>query len=345
MISLIRLLVLGILTAFVIAACQGKTDRLTLEPASVSSSDLTDCRTIQHEMGETEVCGQPQRIVVLGPYVLEALLVLDIQPVGFSDHIAFHQGDYDKPNQQIPYLGERITQPLINVGLAESPSLEDMIRAKPDLILGTNINNNQYKVFSKIAPTLLLNQSDPEASLRIVAQAVNLTEQAEQLLKATEQQITSARETFAPLVATHPKVLLLVATQLQTMYLGISHESCSSPVEAMGFQLVSPPNFDKAFPDSQVPLSLETLPQLNDADLVILLSANLSELKSTENFEDHQLSNLKQAWKENAIAQSLDASKARRVYFIPIYLCAGLPGSIGTELYLNELEEQLLSTQ
>ncbi|NET54049.1 MAG: ABC transporter substrate-binding protein [Merismopedia sp. SIO2A8] len=261
------------------------------------------------------------------------------------DHIAFHQGDYDKPNQQIPYLGERITQPLLNVGLAESPSLEDMIRAKPDLILGTNTNSNQYKVFSKIAPTLLLNQSDPEASLRIIAQAVNRTEQTEQLLKATEQQITSARETFAPLVATHPKVLLLVATQIHEMYLGISHESCSSPIEAIGFQLVNPPDFNDAAADLMAPISLETLPQLNDADLVILLSANLSELKSTENFEDQQLSNLKQAWKENAIAQSLDASKARRVYFIPLYLCAVLPGSIGTELYFNELEEQLLSTQ
>lgn len=78
---------------------------------------------------------------------------------------------------------------------------------------------------------------------------------------------------------------------------------------------------------------------------MILLGANLSLLEGDDNFEAHQLSTLKQAWEENAIAQSLDASKAGRVYFIPLYLCAGLPGPIGTELYLEELKEQLLPTQ
>ncbi|MEM9266963.1 MAG: hypothetical protein AAGA46_15715 [Cyanobacteria bacterium P01_F01_bin.13] len=45
------------------------------------------------------------------------------------------------------------------------------------------------------------------------------------------------------------------------------------------------------------------------------------------------------------MAQSLDASKSGRVYFVPGYLCRGLPGPIGTELYLNELKQKLLSAQ
>ncbi|MGP1386521.1 MAG: hypothetical protein ACTS2F_23375 [Thainema sp.] len=44
-----------------------------------------------------------------------------------------------------------------------------------------------------------------------------------------------------------------------------------------------------------------------------------------------------------AIAQFLDASQAGRVYFIPAYFCRGLPGAIGTELYLEELKEQSLA--
>jgi len=87
------------------------------------------------------------------------------------------------------------------------------------------------------------------------------------------------------------------------------------------------------------------LPQLNDTDLIILFGTNFTELEpggGANSFEDHQLSGLKQAWEENAIAQSLDVSKAGRVYFIPAYLCRGLPGPIGTELYLDELREQLL---
>ena len=66
------------------------------------------------------------------------------------------------------------------------------------------------------------------------------------------------------------------------------------------------------------PISIETLSQLNDADLVILLGHNFSDRKqldSMEHFEEHQLSKLKQAWEENEIAQSLDASRSeeRRV--------------------------------
>lgn len=44
-----------------------------------------------------------------------------------------------------------------------------------------------------------------------------------------------------------------------------------------------------------------------------------------------------------AIAQSLDASQAGRVYSAPAYLCFGFPSAIGTELYLEELEKQFLN--
>lgn len=92
-------------------------------------------------------------------------------------------------------------------------------------------------------------------------------------------------------------------------------------------------------------LSLEALPQLDDADSIILFGNNthkFDQLQDMSHFEQHQLHRLKQAWQENAIAQSLQATQAERVYFIPTYLCRALPGAIGTGLYLNELRQQLL---
>jgi len=290
------------------------------------------------------VCGQPQRIVALGPYVLESLLTLGIQPVGFADHMMLHQGTYDNPSQQIPYLGNRITQPLANVGLAYSPSIESLLKIQPDLIVGTESNASQYATLSEMAPTVLVKWADPENSLRTIAQAVGHSDQAEQLLTKTEQHIAAAREAFAPFVAANPKVLLLSSSQLQEINLGNSgHGQCSSLIEALGFQLVAPPGFDRTNTDSLVPISLETLPQLNEADSIILLGSNFSALNEADTFENHQLISLKQSWEQNALAQSLQASKAGRVYFIPAYLCLGLPGSIGTELYLDELQKQLLT--
>ncbi|MEM7797057.1 MAG: iron-siderophore ABC transporter substrate-binding protein, partial [Cyanobacteria bacterium P01_C01_bin.118] len=335
----------NLLTAFAIAACQAPATQPSNETVSTAAADHADCRTIQHAMGATEMCGQPQRVVVLGPFLLEPLLTLNIQPVGYGDHVEFHQGDYTDPSQQIPYLGNRITQPIANVGSAYTPSAEAILKLQPDVILG--FEGNDYETLSKIAPTVLLeDRFDAEQNLRTIAQAVNGTEQAEQLLMQTQQQVTAARETFASLVATHPKVVLLSSSELRDIRLANPNEPCGTLIQALGFQFVLPPRVNKDKTSAYTPISLETLPQLNEADLVILLGHNFSDLEqldSIERFEAQQLSKLKQAWEENAIAQSLDASQAGRVYFIPIYLCRGLPGPIGTELYLEELKEQLLA--
>ncbi|RUT07374.1 hypothetical protein DSM106972_026350 [Dulcicalothrix desertica PCC 7102] len=51
----------------------------------------------------------------------------------------------------------------------------------------------------------------------------------------------------------------------------------------------------------------------------------------------------KQQWYNSSIAQSLKASKNGRVYFVPSYLCLGLPSPIGAELFLNQVRQKLLS--
>jgi iron complex transport system substrate-binding protein len=230
--------------------------------------------------------------------------------------------------------------------LAFTISIEAILKVQPDLIIGTEYNASQYETLSKIAPTLLLEWNDAEKNLKTIARAVGRSEKAEQLLMENERQITMARDAFAPLVTTHPKVLLLRSGELQDIYVGNrAFGRCSSLIQDLGFQLISPPELDEFERENPASISLETLPQLNDADLIILLGSNFSQpdrINGTAAFEKHQLSNLRQAWEDNAIAQSLDASKAERVYFIPYYLCVGLPGSIGTELYLKELKKQLL---
>jgi iron complex transport system substrate-binding protein len=336
----VRFLVVATIAPCAIAACQTQTHN-----PETSKSNRTDCRTIKHEAGETQVCGQPERIVVLGPYVLEPLLALKVQPVAFADHDAFHQGDYDNPLKQIPYLGSLITQPIANVGLAYEPSVEAIVKVQPDLIIGIQTNAQQYDILSQIAPTILLKYAEPEDSLRAIAQAVNRTQQVEQILAETKQRIVAARETFAPLVASNPKMLLLYSGQLEEITLSHPSELCHSLPQKLGFQIVSSPKIDNSQPNIPVPISLETLPQFNEADSVILLGYDYQELKQVNNFSENQLSNIKQAWSENAIAQSLAASKAGRVNFIPAYLCLSLPGAIGTKLYLEELKQQLLPSQ
>lgn len=338
MLSSIQLLILSVFLGLTIASCQSQAKN-----SGTPASNQTDCRTIEHEVGETEVCGEPQRIVVLGPYVLESLLALGVQPVAYGDHVAFHQGEYDNPEAQIPYLGSRITQPIANVGIAYEPSIEAIAQAQPDLIIGLEANAQHYDTLSQIAPTILLEYGKTENNLKAIATAVNRTQQAEQILAETEQKIAAARQAFAPVVAENPDILLITSSQLKEISPLDSHTSCTSLPEQLGFKSVPIPGMETPKPNrSPPPISIETLPELNSADSIIVFGYDF-EGKKLNNFERNQLSKIKQAWKNNAIAQSMDASKARRVYFIPTYLCAGLPGAIGTELYLEELEKQLLN--
>lgn len=333
------------LIALNLVACGGKVE----QSSSSQNQDKSDCRVVEHEMGKTEICGQPQRIVVLGPYLLEPLVALDVQPVAFGDHVAFHQGDYDNPSKQIPYLGSYINQPLANVGVAYTPSIEAIVKVKPDLILAMEGNNaEQYETFSQFAPTLMLSWDTPEANLQAIAKAVNREAKAEQLLQETEQKIQEAKQDFAEMIALHPQMLLLYAQGAQQFFVDNSTELCSSLIKELGFDLLSLPELEASPPDSRTPISLEVLPELDNADSIILFGYNFSDVKELEdvkNFEKHQLSNLQEEWLHQAIAQSMTASQEDRVYYIPAYLCLGLTGPIGTELYLDQLKQEILSKE
>ncbi|TVP63377.1 MAG: iron-siderophore ABC transporter substrate-binding protein [Nodularia sp. (in: Bacteria)] len=341
-----KLCLLAIVTTLIITACGG---RISQNAASLQSSS-SQCQVIQHEMGETEICGQPQKVVVLGPYILEPLLALDVQPSGFADHIPFHQGDYSNPSQQIPYLGQWVTSQPINVGQAYNPSMEALLRIKPDLILGSEANKDQYKNLSQIAPTVLLKWDEAQPNLLKIAKIFDRSQKAEQVLTDIEQQLATAKKAFAPIVAAHPQVLLLSSAgqslpeQLRSFQ---TDRLCSALVANLGFKVLPPPDLAQSAQGVPPLVSIEILPQFQDADSIILLGANFTEfnqLNAQMNFEP-QIQNLQQKWQENAIAQLMQASKEGRVYFIPGYLCFGLPGPIGTELYLNELQKQLLSVQ
>ncbi|MBE9118005.1 iron-siderophore ABC transporter substrate-binding protein [Lusitaniella coriacea LEGE 07157] len=339
----IRLFAMAIATVLIATSCGGTGN------SPQSASPDADCRVIKHEAGKTEVCGQPENVVVLGPNVLELLLALGVQPAGFADQMAFHQGKYDNPSQQIPYLGDRVKSQPANVGLTYTPSIEAILNTQPDLIVGSQWLEKEYGNLSEIAPTLLLEWFDVEGNLQAIAQALGRPELAEGAIAKRQEKIANARKKLAPAVKTNPKVLMLTASNLQEMVLITEGNSfCGSLMKDLGFELIYPPGIDRQDANLRPPLSLEVLPQFNEADSAIVLGYNFkdsSQLEGMEDFQERQLSGIEKSWQENAIAQSLDASKAGRVYFIPAYLCLGLPGPIGTELYLKELETQLLPSQ
>jgi iron complex transport system substrate-binding protein len=343
----IKLLMLGMFTTLLIVACNGNASNHTTSgdtANSMLSSDTSKCRIVKHDMGETQVCGQPQKIVALSPHLLDLLLSLNRQPAGYAEVFPFHKGEYfDNPSQQIPYLGDRITSQPTNLGNRNEPSLERLIKLKPDLIVGEVGNNRQaYKLLSQIAPTLLWDKRTAKGkwqqSIRQLAQAVGDEKQAEAVIAAYNQRIAAARTEFAPIVAAHPNLLLLGANRLSSdMAIVTGDGYLGELLEGLGFQFAAPLRGNVGQVSS---VSVELLPQVGTADIIFILGHDLSpDRQNLTSVLDSQTSVIQQEWNNNAIAQTLKASKENRVYFVTYYLWNGLNGPIGAELILNQLRQ------
>lgn len=145
------------------------------------------------------------------------------------------------------------------------------------------------------------------------------------------------------MVKAYPKVLMVSSQQLNSsINLVTPLDFCGGLLEDIGFKLATVSNSTPT--NITQPISVEILPQI-DADLIIIQGydiVELSRIKNTNSFAETQLESVKESWKTNTLAQSLSASKKNRVYFLPTYICLGLPSPIGTQITLKYLQEQLL---
>ncbi|MEM9808867.1 MAG: iron-siderophore ABC transporter substrate-binding protein [Cyanobacteria bacterium P01_D01_bin.56] len=353
-------LLLSVLTVSLIIGC-GLARNDSANPTSEAAvQSASGCRVIQHDLGETEVCGQPQKVVTLSVHILDLLLSLDVQPFASTLTLNIHTGEvFDDPARQIPYLGERLTGQPINLGRDHTPSLEALVALKPDLIVGEGGRNaDEYELLSEIAPTLLWNDRTAlgkwQESLRDLAKALDMEAKAETLIQQYQADITSARADLADVVTAHPKLLLLGASRLDEGFVVIEPDSYLGELLAgVGFQLIPPP---AAAINASTPLmSIEALPKLNDADTIIVLGWNFDITEGLEKsdpsadtsmgdlLETHQVKTIQQDWQTNGVAQSLIASQQKRVYFATFYKWNGLNGPIGAELILEQLRQFFLT--
>ena len=142
-------------------------------------------------MGTSQVPVAPKRIVVLDTTPLDAALALGVNPVGTIS--------YGMPPG---YLGERASDIEI-IGQFNQPNLEAIFKLKPDLILGAkSISEKLYPKLSRIAPTVFIEGAgrswDWKNNFRIYADALNRTEQAEQLITEYEQQLADLQASLVP---------------------------------------------------------------------------------------------------------------------------------------------------
>ncbi|MBE9075817.1 iron-siderophore ABC transporter substrate-binding protein [Romeria aff. gracilis LEGE 07310] len=178
MYRLLRWLLLVVFTIGVILACTPGPSPI-LGPSETSSPD---CRIVQHDMGETCIPMNPQRVVGIGGAGFFAL-DLGVEPVGI-----WH-------SELTKILGiQQQIQAIENIG--DPPNLETLVALKPDLIFGWG-GQEIYNQLSQIAPTVLKDWQHIgqwKEMLMYYADLLNKTKVAEQLMATYYQRIEEFRQ-------------------------------------------------------------------------------------------------------------------------------------------------------
>lgn len=300
----------------------------------VGEEQSSSCRAIRHDLGETRVCGTPQRIVALDTNSLDLLLALGVEPIGFAEDRRALIGS-PQPGDSIvgvKYLGERLSNRPAHIGISQSPSLETILMLQPDLVLGRLFGGVDYPALSKIAPTLLpLEEESPDywrSRLQLLGQALQLQEQAEAVLAKHDRLIRQAQANLAGYQG--KSVLLLSMSDLKTMRVFTDDTFTGHLLEAVGLSLLLPSG--SALDPSGLMTSVEILPDLRP-DVVIVMASG-----------DSQVPQIQTLWDEHPILRSHPASQSNQVYIVDYQLWSRINGPTAAELVLDEIQAILLAS-
>lgn len=199
----------------------------------------------------------PQRVVVLEFSFLDSLAAVGVTPVGAAD-----DGDATRVLARV----RSAIGPWRSVGLRSQPSIEEIARLKPDLIIA-DLNRHQalYKDLSSIAPTLMLPSRGEDyegslASAKLIGTALGKDEQ----MAARIAQNRASLKDIAQQIPSGTHVLFGVAREDSFSVHG-PHSYAGSVLQAIG--LTVPEVRKDAAPTEFV--SLEQLLALNPAWLLV----------------------------------------------------------------------------
>ncbi|MFN6484875.1 MULTISPECIES: iron-siderophore ABC transporter substrate-binding protein [unclassified Nostoc] len=180
-----NLCILMAISLLFFAACHSGFDQNPGE--SKSQLSIPECRLFKHELGESCVPINPQRIVVAEQITLEPLIALGLKPIGVPEHafVASKTSFLKKQMAGITYVGKE-----------GQLNLEKILKLHPDLIISLyDIDSESYQLFSQIAPTVKFKYVHDkwQESFRSVGEVLNRAGEAEKLLNQYEQRLTKLR--------------------------------------------------------------------------------------------------------------------------------------------------------
>lgn len=244
--------------------------------------------TVTDDMGRNVTFGSvPERIVVVREELLEVLITLGVQPVGYSGRIEAPTGDLVTEH---PYLPQKVLGIPTYLGTGEELSLERVVSLKPDLILFPSDGGAEGSILDSlaaIAPALAFDLQARGAWQRVAVKlgaVFGKETRAAEAVSSFETETDVLRADLSGVVNEAPRAAVLyLPASTSTFVLGRDF-ALGGLVEALGFDTVKPAGLDLG-PSGAAEISLEALANLEtDTVFTIQFSEGVQESFQVETF-------------------------------------------------------------
>ncbi|TKJ92732.1 iron citrate ABC transporter substrate-binding protein [Paenibacillus sp. CFBP13512] len=279
------ILTVGAITA-ILAGC-GNTS--TANQTVATTTNNANAITIQDTIGTTTLPAPAQKVVALEWSFADDLLALGVTPIGIADD--------DKPEAMTKLAGKAFDY--MPLGKRETPDLEKITEASPDLIIADSDRHTKIKEqLDQIAPTIVLNSrkgsyAESIDDFKVIAKAVGKEKEADARVKQHDQIMADLKKQVEAMGS--KKVLIGVARK-DGFDVHTSDSYAGQVMTEMGFQNAIS-NTDEPY----VELSLETLTTL-DPDIIFIATDDSEAITNK--------------WKETPVWKNLKAAKSNQVFMV-----------------------------
>ncbi|WLR49941.1 iron-siderophore ABC transporter substrate-binding protein [Bacillus tianshenii] len=305
----------------VLSACSGSSEES--KDAAPKEEKEAATRTVQHAMGETEVPENPERVVILTNEGTEALLSMDVKPVGAV------QSWTGEPWYK--HIEDKMTDVEV-VGTESEPNIEKIASLKPDLIIGNKLRQEKvYEQLNAIAPTVFSEtlKGEWQENFKLYADALNKQDKGQEVLDEYNARIESFKEQAGEKLDQKVSVVRFLSGDVRIY----QKDSFSGVIlEQLGFQRPASQDVD-AFAEKNV--TKERIPDM-DGDILFYFTYETG---------DGEASQVEKEWTNDPLWQKLNAVQQGNVHRVSDATWNTSGGVLAANEMLDDLEKIILEEQ
>ncbi|HEY2491790.1 MAG TPA: ABC transporter substrate-binding protein [Paenibacillus sp.] len=275
-------------------------------------------KVVKHLKGEAIIStNKDAKIAVLDYRLADSMLALGMKPYAMTSYL----GETD-----LEYMDGKPLPGVINLG--DDINLEAVLQADPDFIIARQGNAKVYDDLVKIAPTIILEESDDwRADLRKFAEILDRTAEADKWLKQYTVEAEEAKKKVVAQVGAGKTAVIIRATPKDYRIYGDDQQLGSIIYGDLGFTASDKVKEIK----KQQSISLEVLPEF-DADYIFVqigMPVKGGDKDAEKKFAEMQ---------ESSLFKNMSAVKNNRVYIMPYWTLRDFP-------IINQKTVELVTTK